>query len=73
MSAQVDPFEKPFDQGIPTAKIAGLDELLVAQQMIEGGETTAKEFVECMEISEALLLNATARVRWDDPAFKKAS
>jgi hypothetical protein len=51
----------------------GMGELVVAKQMIKNREATAKDFAECLEISEALLITAIERVRWVDPALKKAS
>jgi hypothetical protein len=51
----------------------GIGELVVAKQMIKNREATAKDFAECLEISEALLTSVIARVRWDDPGLRKAS
>lgn len=51
----------------------GMGELLVAQQMIEDGEATAGQIAGCWEISEALLISAMGRCRWEGQAFEKAS
>jgi hypothetical protein len=47
--------------------------LFVAKQTIKNREATAKDYAERLEISEALLISAMARVRWVDPALRKAS
>ena len=51
----------------------GIGDLLLAQQMIANGEATADYIAFCWEISQTLLINAMAKCRWDDQAFKKAS
>jgi hypothetical protein len=51
----------------------GMGELFMAQQMIEHGEATAGQIADCWEISEAVLISAMGRCRWEGQAFKKAS
>jgi hypothetical protein len=53
--------------------LVGISELFVAQQMIANGEATAEELAGCWEISEAVLIRAMGRCRWEGQAFKKAS
>ena len=51
----------------------GIGDLLLAKQLIEGGEMTAGQIAAFWDISEALLTSAMARCKWEDQAFKKAS
>jgi hypothetical protein len=50
-----------------------MGELFVAQRMIANGQATAGQIADCWEISEALLIRAMAKCRWEGQAFKKAS
>ena len=50
-----------------------MGELFVAQHRIANGEATADQLAGCWEISEAVLISAMGRCRWEGQAFKKAS
>jgi hypothetical protein len=52
--------------------LVGISELLLAQQMIADGKATAEQLAFCWEISEAVLISAMGRCRWEGQAFKKA-
>ena len=51
----------------------GIGDLLLAKQLIEGGEMTAGQIAAFWDISVALLTSAMARCKWDGPFLKKAS
>ena len=53
--------------------LVGISEMLVAQEMIANGKATADYIAFCWEISEALLISAMAKCKWEDQVFKKAS
>jgi hypothetical protein len=51
----------------------GIGDLLLAKQLIEGEDMTAEQLAFCWEISEALLISAVAKCRWEGQVFKRAS